>query len=130
MGTLLQSLTVSAAGMSVQTQRLGVVAQNIANADTPGYRGKQVVFAQEYARGAAPGLPVLEQITLDRSAGKQVYAPRHPLAGADGYYTGSNVNLMTEIADSKQAQRSFEANLRSFDNARQMSRALLDLLKR
>ena len=35
-----------------------------------------------------------------------------------------------EIADAREAQRSYEANLRSFDNARQMSRSLLDLLKR
>ncbi len=52
------------------------------------------------------------------------------MADPNGYYDGSNVDLVVEIADAREAQRSYEANLRMFDQARQMSSALLDLLRR
>jgi flagellar basal-body rod protein FlgC len=69
-------------------------------------------------------------VRLDRSDRKEIHDPTHPLAGPDGYYQGSNVNLMVEIADAREANRSYEANLRMFDQARQMAGALLDLLRR
>ena len=56
--------------------------------------------------------------------------PRIPMADETGHYDGSNVDLVVEIADAREAQRSYEANLRMFDQARQMSRGLLDLLRR
>jgi flagellar basal-body rod protein FlgC len=52
------------------------------------------------------------------------------LADESGHYDGSNVDLIVEIADSREAQRSYEANLRMFDQVRQMSRSLLDVLRR
>ena len=56
--------------------------------------------------------------------------PSHPMADTSGYYDGSNVNLVLEIADAREAQRGYEANLRLFDQARQMSSAALTLLRR
>jgi flagellar basal-body rod protein FlgC len=35
-----------------------------------------------------------------------------------------------EIADAREAQRSYEANLRMFDQARQMAQSLFELLRR
>ncbi|MEC8794996.1 MAG: flagellar basal body rod C-terminal domain-containing protein, partial [Pseudomonadota bacterium] len=67
---------------------------------------------------------------LDQTALERVYDPAHPMADGDGYYQGSNVNLIVEIADAREAQRSYEANLKMFDHARQMKASLLDLLKR
>jgi flagellar basal-body rod protein FlgC len=52
------------------------------------------------------------------------------MAGADGYYESSNVNMMIEVADAREAGRSYEANLRMFEQARQMASSLLDLLRR
>lgn len=60
----------------------------------------------------------------------EVYDPSHPMAGDDGYYQGSNVDLVVEIADAKEASRSYEANLRVFEQSRQMGSALLDLIRR
>lgn len=130
MSDLLQSLTVSASGLTAQAERLSIVSQNIANADTPGYQRKQVTFAEEFSATGTAGHTVIDRITLDRSEGRRILDPFHPLAAEDGFYEGSNVNLMVEMADSQEAQRSYEANLRSFANALQMSRSLLDLLKR
>ena len=60
----------------------------------------------------------------------EVYDPSHPMAGDDGYYQGSNVDLVVEIADAKEASRSYEANLRVFEQSRQMGSSLLDLIRR
>jgi flagellar basal-body rod protein FlgC len=69
-------------------------------------------------------------VRLDRSALRQVYEPGHPLADETGHFDGSNVDLMIEMADAREAQRSYEANLKMFEQARQMSSSLMDLLRR
>jgi flagellar basal-body rod protein FlgC len=52
------------------------------------------------------------------------------MADEKGMYSGSNVELIIEIADAREAQRSYEAHLKMFDQARQMSSSLMDLLRR
>jgi flagellar basal-body rod protein FlgC len=52
------------------------------------------------------------------------------MADETGNYLGSNVDLVIELADAREAQRSYEANLRVFDQVRQMSSSLNDLLRR
>jgi flagellar basal-body rod protein FlgC len=122
---------IATSGMSAQGRRLRVIAENIANADTPGFRRKVLSFdaARTDADGKGGGVAVTG-LSLDRSELPRVYDPTHPMADADGYYFGSGVKLMLEVADAREAQRSYEANLRVFDQTRQMSGALLDLLKR
>jgi flagellar basal-body rod protein FlgC len=130
MSDLLKSLSVSATGLVAQAQRLNVVSQNIANADTPGYQRKQTEFAQMFNGFDDKDGVEVTRISFDNGALRKIYDPNHPLADTTGHYDGSNVDVMVEVADAREAQRSYEANLRSFDNARQMSRALLELLKR
>lgn len=130
MSYLLKSLSVSATGLVAQAQRLNVVSQNIANADTPGYQRKQTEFAQMFNTFDGKDGVEVERISFDNGALRKIYDPAHPLADTTGHYDGSNVDVMVEVADAREAQRSYEANLRSFDNARQMSRSLLELLKR
>lgn len=130
MSDLMRTLALSASGMKAQATRLRHVSENIANADTPGFRRKTVAF--EPVRGA-PGEPALVEagrVRLDRSELSVIHDPGHPLADADGNYDGSNVDLVIEIADARQAQRSYEANLKMFDQARQMTRSLLDVLRK
>ncbi len=126
MGDLLQSLTMSASGMEAQAMRLRHVSENIANSDTPGYHRKTVSFRDEVDTGRVKPGPV----QLDQSELASIYDPGHPLADASGHYDGSNVDLVIEIADAREAQRSYEANLRMFDQARQMTQSLFDLLRR
>lgn len=125
MSELGKSLAASVSGLAAQSTRLRLTAENIANADTPGYRAKTVNFEQ--GRGAALELGRTE---LNPSTLTRIHDPSHPMAGPDGYYDGSNVSLMTEIADAREAQRSYEANLRMFEQARQMSSSLMDILRR
>jgi flagellar basal-body rod protein FlgC len=132
MSSLFHALGASASGMEAQAQRLRHVSENIANADTPGYRRKVVSFQQIIAqtRAEASGGVRPAAVRLDPRDLPRVFDPGHALADESGHYDGSNVDLVVEIADSREAQRSYEANLRMFDQVRQMSRALLDVLRR
>jgi flagellar basal-body rod protein FlgC len=124
------SLSIAASGMEAQSMRLRHVSENIANADTPGYHRKVTSFETVMDHGQATGAVRLGKVRLDASELTKVLDPGNPLADENGYYDGSNVDLVVEIADSREAQRSYEANLRMFDQARQMSQSLLDLLRR
>lgn len=129
MSDLLKTMAASSSGMAAQSARLRIVSENIANTDTPGYRRKLVPFERI---AAAPGVEGVRagRMYLDQSELTKVRDPSHPMAGADGMYDGSNVNLMIEIADAREAQRSYEANLRMFDQARQMTSSVMELLRR
>lgn len=130
MDGLHQSTATSASGMRAQTERLRFVSENIANADTPGYRRKVTTFEDVVDSGRKTGQVKTGPVELDPSALERVHDPSHPLADAKGYYDGSNVDLVIEIADAREAQRSYEANLRMFDQARKMRSSLLELLRR
>lgn len=127
--SLRSSLLISASGMEAQAMRLRHVSENIANVDTPGYRRKTISF-EPAEQGAPEGAVAAGPVRLDQREPSRIYDPGNPLADSEGYYAGSNVDLMTEIADAREAQRSYEANLRMFDQTRQMSQSLLDLLRR
>ena len=126
MNDLSTSLAFAASGIEAQANRLRLVSENIANADTPGYHRKLVTFEN----AMDTGLVKLGDVRLDRSDLPKIYDPGHPMADAKGYYDGSNVDMVIELADAREAQRSYEANLRLFDQARQMTQSLFDLLRR
>jgi flagellar basal-body rod protein FlgC len=69
-------------------------------------------------------------VRLDQSPLPKTYDPSHPLADEQGYFEGSTVDLMVELADAREAQRSYEANLKMMDQARSMTTGLLELLRR
>jgi flagellar basal-body rod protein FlgC len=124
------ALSVAASGMRAQAQRLTHVSENIANADTPGYRRKITSFEAERALGAPQGAVSPGPVRLDQGVLPVIFDPSHPMADATGNYEGSNVDLVIELADAREAQRSYEANLRIFDQIRQMSSSLNELLRR
>ena len=130
MNDLAQMLALSASGMKSQATRLRHTSENIANADTPGYQRKAASFERVYEGGRPTGEVALGPVRLDKGALDKVFDPSHPMADETGHYFGSNVDLVIEIADAREAQRSYEANLKMFDQTRQMARGLLDLLRR
>jgi len=130
MSDLSSTMAASASGMAAQATRLRLVSENMANADTPGFRRKMVSFEtinsiMNENSGVQAGNMQLSQSPLNK-----IYDPGHPLADGNGYYDGSNIEIMIEIADAREAQRSYEANLRMFDQARQMASSTLELLRR
>ncbi|HEY0213107.1 MAG TPA: flagellar basal body rod protein FlgC [Paenirhodobacter sp.] len=135
MNDFTSALSLSASGMQAQAQRLRYVSENVANADTPGYHRKQAAFEEVvqdagFSDTETPKAVTLGDVTLDESALPRIFQPGHPMADETGYLDGSNVDLVVEMADAREAQRTYEANLRMFDQARQMSSAVLDLLRR
>ncbi|HPD90942.1 MAG: flagellar basal body rod protein FlgC [Rhodobacter sp.] len=133
MSTMDRTLALSASGMQAQAMRLRHVSENIANADTPGYRRKTIAFEPLSLPGDGMGEATgvrAGRVSLDRTDLTQIYDPGNILADETGHYLGSNVDVMVEIADAREAQRSYEANLRMFDQARQMSQSLIGLLRR
>ncbi|MGX9355971.1 flagellar basal body rod protein FlgC [Roseobacteraceae bacterium S113] len=124
------ALSITSSGLQAQSSRLRFVSENIANADTPGFRRKTVSFEEMRGLSGVDGQVEIGRVQLDRSDLTQIYDPSHPMADANGNYSGSNVDLVIEIADAREAQRSYEANLKVFDQTRQMSSSLMELLRR
>jgi flagellar basal-body rod protein FlgC len=130
MHDLKMAMATASSGMSSQGFRLRLIGENVANADTPGFHRKTVSFEAlvDAGTGAArvqPGPVVLAQTPM-----REDYDPGHPLADETGLVTYSNVDTLIELADAREAQRSYQANLTIFDQARRMHGGLLDLLRR
>ena len=123
-------MTAATSGMDAQSTRIRIVSENIANADTPGFQRKTLSFRALVHDVEDPCAVVASRVSLDDSDLERVFDPAHPLADAEGYYDGSNVSMIVEIADAREAQRSYEANLRMFDQSRRMLGSLFELLQR
>ena len=129
MADFMKSMSMAASGMAAQASRLRTTSENMANADTPGYQRKilpfeQVMDSQSGSMRVQAGKPY-----LDESEMRRIYDPTHPMSKSDGYVDMSNVDVIVEMADAREAQRSYEANVKLFDQARRMSSSLLDLLR-
>ncbi len=125
-----KSMDAAASGMRAQGFRIRVVSENVANVDTPGYHRKTVSFGNVFTqKTGATGVKV-DRIGLDNSPLETSHNPTHPMADEDGNVELSNVNLMTEMADGREANRSYEANLAMFQQARRMYSSLLSILNR
>lgn len=126
----IKTMATASSGMGAQSLRLRIVGENVANAQTPGYHRKTVSF--ETALDERTGATRVEpgRVRLSQSELSKDYDPSHPLADADGLVTYSNVNTLIEMADAREAQRSYEANVTIFDQARRMYSGMLDMLRR
>jgi flagellar basal-body rod protein FlgC len=107
-----KALDVSSSGLRAQARRLRHLSET-------------AFSAGDGVATVAPG-----RVRLDRSELEKIHDPSHPLADDAGNYDGSNVNLLIELADAREAQRSYEANLKMFEQTRKMSTGLLELLRR
>ena len=133
---LMKSIKIAAAGMRVQGVRLKVISENIANADSlspvPGgdpYRRKVVTFDNALDREIGANLVEVKNIDVDTSAFRKSYQPGHPAADKDGYVRLPNVNALVEMMDMREAQRSYEANLRIIDVSKHLVSRTIDLLR-
>ena len=127
---IVNTMKTAASGMQAQGFRLRVVGENLANADTSGYHRKTISFQSEMDRATGAARVSPGPVRLDPTAPRETFEPGHPLADEKGILTLSNVNPLIEIADAREAQRSYQANLSIFDQARRMFSGTLDLLRR
>lgn len=133
---LMKSIQVSASGMRAQGERMRIVAENLANADSvakePGgdpYRRKVLTFRNELDRNLGVKVVKSGKVEKDKSDFELVYDPGHPAADATGYIKRPNVRPIIEMADMREAQRSYEANVSAIDIAKNMVSRLLELLR-
>jgi flagellar basal-body rod protein FlgC len=124
---LMESLMISAAGMRVQGERLRVISENIANVDSvsevPGgdpYRRKTITFQNALDRELGVNLVKVKKVGLDPSEFTRKYDPNNPAADKSGYVKLPNVNSLIEMNDMREAQRSYEANLKVIEVAREV----------
>ena len=128
--SMMNIFSVSGSAASAQSQRLNVVASNLANADTvagpngQAYKARQVTF-QTQLMGANANDPtaagvVVSNVTEDQSAGRRVHDPANPSADADGYVTYSNVNAVDEMVNMISASRSYQNNIEVMNTAKSL----------
>ncbi|MBN9022728.1 MAG: flagellar basal body rod protein FlgC [Rhizobiales bacterium] len=123
-------------GLSVQSTRMRVVSENIANSRSTGtapgadpYRRKTVVFDSEFDRLAGGFTVNVRQMATDPTPFQVEHDPGNPAADGDGNVKLPNVNMMVELADMREASRSYEANLQMLKQVRTLATMTIDLLR-
>lgn len=135
--SMMSIFNVSGSAASAQSQRLNVVASNLANADTvagpngQAYKARQVTFQTQLmgdspADVASAGVRV-STVGEDPTPGRRVHDPKHPSADADGYVTYSNVNAVEEMVNMISASRSYQNNLEVMNTAKTLMLKTLQL---
>ena len=135
--SMFEIFNVSGSAISAQSQRLNVVASNLANVDTvagpdgQAYKARQVQFQTVLmGQGANPegsaGVRV-STITENQAEGRRVHDPKHPGADANGYVTYSNVSAVEEMTNMISASRSYQNNIEVMNTARSLLQKTLQM---
>jgi flagellar basal-body rod protein FlgC len=132
--SLFNVFNVSGSAVSAQSQRLNVVASNLANAESVAgpdgqpYKARQVVFQTQLvgAEQSSAGVRVA-QVIEDNAAPRRVHNPDHPLADEQGYVTMSNVNPVEEMVNMISASRSYQTNIDVMNTAKSLLQKTLQL---
>ncbi|WP_417477383.1 flagellar basal body rod protein FlgC [Maricaulis sp.] len=137
MGNASDAMQVSASGMRAQAARMRIISENIANADSTAreaggdpYQRQIPVFDTELDRASGVNRVRMTDVARDESEFTLEYDPGHPAADESGYVRTSNVSMLVEMMDMREALRSYEANLNMIENSRRMQERALDLLRR
>ncbi|RJG44098.1 MULTISPECIES: flagellar basal body rod protein FlgC [unclassified Mesorhizobium] len=136
MDALTATLKVAASGLTAQSERLRIVSENLANAQstgsTPGadpYQRKTIIFSAEVDRAVGASTVDIAAINRDQTAYPVEFLPGHEAADENGYVKMPNVNVLVEMADMTEANRSYEANLQVVKQARDLISMTIDLMR-
>jgi flagellar basal-body rod protein FlgC len=128
--------TTAFSGLNAQSIRMKVIAENIANAQSTGktsgadpYRRKTVSFSNVLDEAKSTAMVQVDQTGLDPSPFRVEHMPGHPAANVQGNIKLPNVDMIVEMADMKEALRSYDANLQVIRQGREMMSSLVDLLR-
>jgi flagellar basal-body rod protein FlgC len=136
---ILDTLRISASGLTAQRVRLQAISSNMANArstrtdeGTP-YRRQMPVFqaveANSFGSELAQQLSRVEVVEVERSQApfREVFDPGHPDADEDGYVKYPNVDILHEMVDLMNTSRSYEANSNVTETTYKMANQALEL---
>jgi flagellar basal-body rod protein FlgC len=130
------ALRIAASGLQAQSMRLRVVSENIANAQstgsTPGadpYARQTVSFESEMDRTLGANLVEVKSIGVDSTPFKLERDPGNPAADDTGMVKMPNVDVLVELADMREANRSYEANLQVAKQSADMLNTAVTLMK-
>jgi len=136
MGDFISSLKIAASGLEAQSARMRVIAENLANADSaaksPGedpYRRRIPTFSAVFDREMDAYNVKIGKMVFDQSEFDSRYEPGHPAANEQGFVSYPNVDSLIELADMREAQRTYEANLNVVRSSRAMYGQTLDILR-
>lgn len=130
------AMRVAGSGLAAQSARLRVTTENLANAQstgtTPGadpYRRKTITFDNELDKASGVNLLQIKDIDTDPTPFQTQSDPGNPAADERGIVKLPNVNMITEMSDMREANRSYEADLQVIKQSRDLIAMTIDLLK-
>ncbi|HVZ04378.1 flagellar basal body rod protein FlgC [Hyphomicrobium sp.] len=133
---LLASEKSAAAGLFAQSARMRVVSENIANASTTGktpgadpYQRKTISFESVLNDDTGVSTVQVDQISRDETPFQTEYMPGNPAADDKGMVKMPNVNMLVELADMREASRSYTANTQVIKQVRELVSMTIDLLR-
>ncbi|GJE11668.1 Flagellar basal-body rod protein FlgC [Methylobacterium longum] len=133
---LTASSRIAGSGMEAQSERMRVIAENIANAQSTGqtagsdpYTRKTITFRTALDRASGTAAVAVRQIGQDKAPFRVEYDPGNPAADGNGNVKLPNVNMLIEMADMREANRSYEANLQMIKQTRSMVAGIIELLR-
>ncbi len=130
------SLRIAASGLEAQSTRLRIVSENIANAQSTGafagadpYARKTISFESALDRATGAELVAVKAIGVDETPFKLERDPGDPAADANGMVKMPNVDVLVELADMREANRTYEANLQVAKQSADMLNMTAALMK-
>jgi flagellar basal-body rod protein FlgC len=136
MDSLNKAADIALSGMKAQSERLRVISENLANADSlptapdqMPYRRKVMTFRSVLDSDIGADVVKVAKVEVDRSQLPKKYDPHHPAADAQGYVLTPNVNPLVEMMDMREAERSYEANLDVVTTTKSMLANTINLLR-
>jgi len=133
---LISASRIAGSGLEAQSTRMRIISENLANANSTGdtagadpYRRKTLTFESALDRASGASLVKVEGVGADRAPFRTEFDPSHPAADENGMVKLPNVNMLVEMADMREANRAYEANLSIIKQTRGMVAATIDLLR-
>lgn len=133
---LIASTRSAASGLFAQSARMRVVSENIANASTTGktpgadpYQRKTISFQSVMDENAGADLVQVDKISHDETPFETQYMPGNAAADSNGMVKMPNVNMMVELADMREASRSYTANTQVIKQVRELVSMTIDLMR-
>lgn len=135
--SLQKASAIALHGLQLQSMRITVSAENTANVSSvslkPGgkpYQRKVLYAKNMYDKNLKTNVVKVKKVDVDKQTPFVMkYDPYHPGADEKGYVKYPNVNDYIELADSKEAERSYKANLSVMETSKDMIQRTVEAIR-